>query len=169
MKYHIEERDAIRFVGVKYYIPAVAKGLVESVGEDTVPSFWRNLPKDVFEKLDGLSDCIPESVVGIFGQKHFDGKEYQGFEYWIAAATTKPCPEGFEEVEIPPAKWLVFEGKGPMPGSIQSVYGNVYGQFFPNSKKYGRNWEVFEVEEFTKGDPASEDYISHAWVPIVEK
>ena len=169
MKYHIEERDAIRFVGVKFYVPAVATGLVESVGKGTVPGFWDALPKDVFDELDSLSDCIPESVVGIFGQKHFDGEKYEGFEYWIAAATTKPCPEKFEEVTIPPAKWLVFEGKGPMPDSIQAVYGKVYTEFFPNSAKYGRRWEVFEIEEFTKGDPDSADYISHAWVPIVEK
>ena len=41
--------------------------------------------------------------------------------------------------------------------------------FFPNSKKYGRRWEVYEIESFTKGDTSSDSYISHAWVPIVEK
>ena len=169
MKYHVEERDAIRFVGVKHYVPVASTGVEAGIGSGSVPGFWDALPKDVFEELDSLSDCIPESVVGIFGEKHWDGKEYKGFEYWIAAATTKPCPDRFEEVVIPPSKWLVFEGKGPMPGSIQSIYAKVYTEFFPNSQKYGRRWEVFEIEEFSKGDPTSEDYITHGWVPIVEK
>ena len=169
MKYHIEERDAIRFVGLKYYIPAKSTGLVDGVGANVIPDLWDNLPKETFDELESLSDCIPESVVGVFGEKRFDGSEYLGFEYWIAAATTKPCPEKFEVVGVPPAKWLVFEGKGPMPGSIQNVFGKLYGEYFPNSNKYARRWEVYEIESFSKGDPSSDAYISNAWVPIVEK
>ena len=169
MKYHIEERDAIRFVGKRFFIPAQSTELVDGVGANTVPDLWANFPKEQFDKLDALSDCIPESVVGIFGEKHWDGEKYQGFEYWIAAATTKECPEEFEEVEDPPAKWLVFDAEGPLPESIQNIFGELYMKFFPNSKKYGRRWEVYEIESFTKGDTSSDSYISHAWVPIVEK
>ena len=121
------------------------------------------------DKLDAMSDCIPESVVGVFGEKHFEGDKYLGFDYWIAAATTKECPEEFEVVEDPPAKWLVFDAQGPMPSSIQNIFGELYGSFFPNSKRYTRNWEVYEIESFTKGDPTSDTYISHAWVPVLEK
>ena len=89
MKYHVEERDAIRFVGKKFFIPAQSTALAEGVGVGTVPALWDNFPKDLFDKLDAMSDCIPESVVGVFGEKHFEGDKYLGFDYWIAAATTK--------------------------------------------------------------------------------
>ena len=169
MKYHVEERDAIRFVGKKFFIPAQSTALAEGVGVGTVPALWDNFPKDLFDKLDAMSDCIPESVVGVFGEKHFEGDKYLGFDYWIAAATTKECPEEFEVVEDPPAKWLVFDAQGPMPSSIQNIFGELYGSFFPNSQRYTRNWEVYEIESFTKGDPTRDTYISHAWVPVLEK
>ncbi|MGI6216094.1 MAG: GyrI-like domain-containing protein [Coriobacteriales bacterium] len=169
MRYHIEERDAIRFVGLKYYVPATSTALVDGVGAGTIPGFWDKLPKETFDQLEALSDCIPESVVGVFGEKDFNGSDYLGFDYWIAAATTKPCPEGFGVVEVPAAKWIVFEGKGPMPGSIQNVFAKVYGEYFPNSKHYERRWDVYEIESFTKGDPTSDSYLSYAWVPVVEK
>ncbi len=159
MKYRIEERDGIRFVGRKYFISGEG-------GKDftVVPSFWENLPKETYTELESLSDCIPDGVVGLFAKKHDNG-----FDYWIAAATTKPCPEHYEVVEFPAAKWIVFEAKGPLPGSIQETFMQVYSEFFVNSTVYARRQEVYEIEWFSKGDTSSDSYISEAWVPVVQK
>ena len=162
MIYHIEERDNMRFVGLRYFVPTGEDGL--SPDKDLVPSFWRTLPEDDYAALSSLSDCIPCGVVGIFAKKH-DG----GFDYWIAAATTESCPPRYEVVEIPPAKWIVFQTDAPLPEAIQSVFFDVYTKFFPNSQRYVRNWDVYELEVFLSNPLLDKDCVSEAWVPVLEK
>ncbi len=162
MIYHIEERDAIRFVGLKFFVQTnIETGMPDP---KTVSGFWDNLSKEDFEKLNSMSDSLPSSVVGVFGEKHDNG-----FDYWIAAATTMPCPKDYAVVEIPATKWLVIQAKGPNPSAIQSAFRNVYINYFPNSKKYTRCWDIYEIESFSDGDASAEDYIAYGWVPIHEK
>ena len=162
MVYHIEERDNMRFVGRRYFVPTGGDGI--SPDKDLVPSFWRALSGEEYAALDSLSDCIPCGVVGVFAKKH-DG----GFDYWIAAATTEPCPPQYEVVEVPPAKWIIFQTEDPLPDSIQSVFFNVYTKFFPNSQGYVRNWDVYELEVFLSNPLESGPCITQAWVPVLEK
>ena len=162
MLYHIEERDNMRFVGLRYFVPTKSFG--SQPDKNLVPSFWRALPPEDYEALGKLSDCFPRGVIGVFAKKH-DG----GFDYWIAAATTKACPPQYETVEIPPAKWIVFQTEDPLPDSIQSVFLDVYTKFFPNSQRYVRNWDVYELEVFLSNPLAEGPCITQAWVPVLEK
>ena len=162
MVYHIEERDNLRFVGLRYFVPTGEDGV--SPDKDLIPSFWRALPKTDYDTLNSLSNCIPRGVVGIFAKKH-DG----GFDYWIAAATTEDCPPPYEIVEIPPAKWIIFQTDAPLPKSIQTVFFNVYTKFFPNSQRYVRNWDVYELEVFLSNPLEDKGCITEAWVPVLEK
>lgn len=162
MKYRLEERDAMRFVGLKYFVPT--NPVTQIPEPEIIPDFWANLSKESFLLLDSLSDGVPESVVGVFGEKH-DG----GFDYWIASETKKECPKGYGIVEIPPAKWMIIEGKGPLPSTVQKIFRNFYTEFYPNNQKFERCWDIYEIESFTKGDNSSSNYISYGWVPIYEK
>ena len=158
MKYRIEEKKAIRLVGQKAFI-----SLDGGLDYRDIPKLWKDLPKETFDELYALSDGEPTHVVGVFGEKHDNG-----FDYWIAATTTKPCPPQYEEVNIPAAKWAIFDVKGVMPGSIQGFFQRLYTDWFP-AAEYERNWDVYEMEWFSDGDPDSEDYECAGWVPVFKK
>ena len=59
MVYHIEERDNMRFVGRRYFVPTGADGV--SPDKNLVPSFWRALSKEEYDSISRLSDCLPSS------------------------------------------------------------------------------------------------------------
>ena len=158
MNYRIEDRAGIRLVGCKSFV-----SLENGLDYRDIPALWDNLPKEVFDELYALSDSEPTHVVGVFGEKHDNG-----FDYWIAAATTKPCPPQFEIVTIPAAKWAIFDITGAMPGSIQDFFKRLYTEWFPQAE-YTRNWEVYEMEWFSDGDPSSDAYECAGWVPVFEK
>ena len=159
MKYRIEDRDGIRLIGCKHFISASVE-----MNYKKIPSLWDDLPQETFDELKSLSDSEPTGVLGVFAKKHDNG-----FDYWMAASTTKPCPEHFEILEIPPARWMIIEAKGALPNSIQDVFKRLYAEWFPASTEYARRQEVYEIEWFSDGDTNSDSYICEAWVPVIEK
>ncbi|MDR1180453.1 MAG: hypothetical protein LBL13_00525 [Bacteroidales bacterium] len=60
---------------------------------------WANLPKETMNSLGKLSNLEPSGVLGVCAGMHDNG-----FDYWIAAATTKECPVGFEKLDISAAQ-----------------------------------------------------------------
>jgi Uncharacterized protein conserved in bacteria len=158
MKYRIENREGIRLVGFKSFI-----SLENGLDYRDIPALWKKLSSETFDELFNLSDSEPTNVVGIFGEKHDNG-----FDYWIAASTTKPCPPQYEEVTIPAAKWAIFEVTGAMPDSIQDFFKRLYTEWFPEAE-YTRNWEVYEMEWFSHADSSSDAYICEGWVPVFAK
>jgi len=50
---------------------------------------WQKLSKETFATLASLSDRNPGGILGVCADMYNDG-----FDYWIAAATSKLCPEG---------------------------------------------------------------------------
>ena len=163
MRYRITESAGFRLAGVKFPV-SVKNGTDYNV----IPSIWNSVPKETFDRLLSLSDSEPTGVLGVFGEKHYNGSVYTGFDYWIAASTTKPCPDDFGVIDIPAATWAVFEAKGPLPGSIQDVFKRLYSEWFATAE-YARRWDVYEIEWFSIGIPTSSGYICEAWVPVVKK
>lgn len=157
MNYRIEERAGFTVVGVKEFMTTVN-------GENfkKIPQMWCDLPKETFHVIGGLSDREPTGVMGICADMHDDG-----FDYWIAAATTKPCPEGLSSLEIPASTWAIFESVGPMPGAIQEVWGRIFGEWFPASDY--EHAHAPEIEWYSDGDTNAPDYKSEVWIPVVKK
>ena len=162
MKYRIETRNTIRFVGRKFFVP-VEKGLVFS----EIPSIWDKLPKVTFNELNMLSDSDPTGVVGVFAARYYDDSVYTALDYWVAVATSKPCPPHFSILELPAATWAIFEAKGAFPGALQDVFSRVHTEWFPNSAYTRAN--LNEIEWFSEGDKCSDSYISEAWVSVEKK
>jgi AraC family transcriptional regulator len=89
------------------------------------------------------------------------------FDYYIAAATGKPVPEGAEEFIIPAATWAIFECIGPMPQAIQDLQRRIVTEWLPSSGyEYGKapDIEVYYDEDSTKPDTRSE-----VWIPVINK
>jgi AraC family transcriptional regulator len=126
-----------------------------------IPQMWAHLSAETFARLRNLSDLEPSGVLGVSANMHDNG-----FDYWIAAATTKDCPDGLEKLDIPAAQWAVFEIAGAMPQAIQDGYKKVFDEWLPSSGC--QHADAPEIEWYSEGDMSSPDYKSEIWIPVVE-
>ena len=157
MNYRVEEKEGFRIVGVKESVTTVN-------GENfkRIPQMWAELSKEAFMEIVELSDREPTGVLGVCAD--MDGER---FDYWIAAATSSPCPEGLQALEIPACTWAIFEATGPLPGSIQALFGRIYTEWLPTSGY--EHAPAPEIEWYSDGDTSSPEYKSAVWIPIIKK
>lgn len=157
MNYRVEEKEGFRVVGVKESVSTVN-------GENfkKIPQMWANLSKETCEKILAQSDREPCGLLGVCAD--MDGDR---FDYWIAAATGQPCPEGLQALEIPTCTWAIFEATGPLPGSIQELFGRIYTEWLPTSGYV--HADAPEIEWYSDGDTSSPTYKSAVWIPIIKK
>ena len=157
MNYRIEEKEGFTVVGVKTFTTTI-----NSENFDSIPKMWENLPKETYALLTSLSDREPGGVLGVCADMYNDG-----FDYWIAAATSKPCPAGFESLCIPACTWAIFETTGPLPGAIQALFSRIFTEWLPTSG-FERAPSP-EIEVYSDGDTTSPSYKSEVWVPVIKK
>lgn len=157
MNYQIEEKCAVTVVGVKEWFPTANGENLKSI-----PKMWSDLPKETFMELLALSDGEPCGVLGICADMYDNG-----FDYWIAAATSKPCPPAFGALRVPACTWAIFETEGPMPDAIQKLYPRIYSEWLPTSGY--EHAAAPEIEWYSEGDMQSPTYKSAVWIPIIKK
>lgn len=123
--------------------------------------FWRECHRDgTLAKLSSARS--EENLLGIT----MDIKE--DFTYMIASQTDATShAEGLSLNVIPASTWAIFTSVGPLPSAIQSVFKQIYQEFFP-STGYEHSGEL-EIEVYPPGDSKAEDYRCEVWIPIVKK
>ncbi|MDR1200405.1 MAG: GyrI-like domain-containing protein [Tannerellaceae bacterium] len=156
MKYKTINLDAFSVVGVKKFTSMENGGNVI-----TIPQMWASLPGETLATLQELSNLEPSGVLGLCANMHDDG-----FDYWIAAATTKECPTGFVKLDIPAAQWAVFEITGAMPKALQDGFKQIVNEWLPSSGY--QHADAPEIEWYSVGDMSSPDYKSEIWIPVVK-
>lgn len=120
---------------------------------------------DILYKAKSDSTYFADSILGIhdaIGCKP-DGTEFRlsvGVEY-----SGDTVPKGYEIVEIPAGKWLVFRCKGMRPKAIQKLWHQVYLNFLSASTYQVK--ELGTVEVCREGFRNAEDVISELWLPLV--
>ncbi len=158
MKYRIEEKPMMRFVGRKEAISN--KG---GANFARVPKIWEEVCQDgSFDRIMALSNREPSGVMGICA--NFREAE---FDYFVASATDNEIPEGMDELKVAAGLWVIFESVGPMPDAIQAVWKRVYSEWFPSSG-YEHAGSA-EIEWYSEGDGDAADYRSEVWIPIEKK
>ncbi len=158
MKYRIEERQAFRVVGVKEQFSAVVEESFEAI-----PKMWNRCNSDgTTQAVCSLIEGEPNGCLGICTE--FDGDK---FYYWIAAPTSKACPAGMIEMDIPVSTWAIFDVTGAMPKAIQDVNRRIYSEWLPSSGYDHARTPDFEL--YPEGDLNSPDYKSEIWIPVVKK
>lgn len=157
MDYRIVEKEAFKIVGQKEWTT-----LENGQNAINIPKMWERLSKEKCYQIASLANTQPTGIIGACADM-YEG----GFDYWIAAATTNPCPPDLDEMQIPASTWAVFESRGPMPGAIQDVWKRIYAEWFPNSGYEHACSPDFEW--YAQGDNQAEDYLSEVWIPIVKK
>lgn len=158
MNYKIETKDAFRIVGAKRHFPLEVE---ENFAK--VPLFWQEtFQAGALPKLCGILNQPPFGILGV--STCMNGKD---FDYYIAAASDKPAPEGMEEYEVPACTWAIFECVGPMPTAIQELQTRIVSEWLPVSGyEYA---DAPDIEVYPEGDQSAPSYKCAVWLPVTKK
>lgn len=140
-------------------------------GYQKCPEFWDKEYAQKYARLwqtmkpeNPVEKAIPENGVGMFAI--CDEKE-GAFEYWIVGLYQGGAvPERLKLYTFPESDWAMFSGRGPLPGSLQTLNTQVWQEWYPNEgQKYVGNGNAM-LEVYSPGDMRSPDYECGIWVPI---
>ncbi|GAE26687.1 transcriptional regulator [Halalkalibacter wakoensis JCM 9140] len=146
MNYKFVEKEAFTVVG--------KKETVVSSGTDFQPKMWDRI-EEIEEKIKRYDHTSFSGILHVSLTK-----DNGDIDYYIATATTKPCPEELEYLEISSQRWAVFLVTGEMPDALLDTWERVYTEWFPTS-----GYELAEAPEFIKGS----DTATEIWIPIKKK
>lgn len=161
MDYRLIEKPPLNIVGK-------ALRVSHKDGENLrrIPEFWEECRHD--GTLDQLKSLAAQG--GVLGNVTLGlctdfAPNMEEFTYMIAAeGNVQAAPDGLIEKTIPAQTWAVFEATGPMPEAIQTVWGQIWSEFFPT--KQFQHAEGPDLELYPSGDPTQPDYRSEVWVPV---
>lgn len=118
----------------------------------------------LYEAVD-YTTFFADSVIGIHEEVGCIPNRSE-FRFSIGVEYSKDVvPVGYEIVEIPAGKWLIFRCKGIRPNAIQRLWHQIYTSFLPSSS-YQVN-QLGSLEVCRKGFQNTEDVISELWLPLV--
>ena len=155
MSYHIAEKPAMRFIGIR-------TRLTENVEENQrlVPEFWRDtLRENLFSDICALSSKPPKGILGISVYENPDN-----IFYYIAVASDKETPEQLLNYEIPATTWVVFENDGYFKENVQDIFRRFYTEWLPFSGYEYAGLPDIEVYPIIHGKPVSGH--SEVWIAI---
>lgn len=158
MNYKIVTKEAFRVVGRKTHFTG---GIEESF--EKVPGIWTEANKSGL--VTELCKVMNLEIPGIMGI--CTSARDMEFDYYIAAASKAPTPEGMEELQIEAGTWAVFECIGAMPASIQNLQKRIITEWLPNAGYEYANSP--DIEVYFQGDQSSDDYRCEVWLPVVKK
>lgn len=159
MNYRIEERPDFNIIGIKKFVT-----MENGENFKIIPKMWCDLTEGECQQILSLNDMEPTGVLGVCAEPC---KDKNGFDYWIAAASTKACPREYQTLVVPASTWAVFEVVGAMPDAIQTVTKRIYSEWLPSSGY--EHADAPEFEWYSDGDTDADDYLSEVWIPVVKK
>ncbi|ADU29275.1 AraC family transcriptional regulator [Evansella cellulosilytica] len=154
MNYRIVQKEAFRVVGWKKRINLIPQGTNPEISE-----MWDTISDETYTQIEALSDLTPRGIINVCTNFSDERSQTGELDYYIAAATTKPCPNNLEELEIPAYTWAVFEVEGEWD-QVQDAWGRIYSEWFPSS-----GYEHVEGPEIL----ASKENRSEIWMTVVKK
>ena len=135
------------------------------------PEFWDKEYSAKYAKLwqtmepeNAIEKAIVENGIGMYA---ICTEAENSFSYWIAGMYQGgDVPDGLELYSFPESNWAVFNTKGPIPESLQTLNTAVWQDWFPNEgRKYHAN-AAATLEVYSAGDPKSAEYECSIWVPV---
>lgn len=154
MKCRIEKKPSFKIMGAK-------KVFYNSAQENLIPMFWRDLPKETYDKIIRQATGEPKGLLGVCA--NFDG-EHQ-FDYYIAVSTANSQVPGLDELPVPEATWAVFEGEG----ALMDLVNRIWQEWFPSSGYRRADNSIPDVEVYFDYDFPKEDYTYELWFPVVKE
>jgi AraC family transcriptional regulator len=158
MKHRIVSKDAFRLVGRKARVRIVHEG-----PNPDIEQFERSLDPAVRPLLESLSDTDPRGLLSATDTIEQPGEEGSRVDYWRAAATTRPAPEGLDCLEVAAGRWVVFETEGAFPEVLQRLWADAAAEWFPaNPYRWAPGPQLLTVDP----DPGGGTGRGRLWIPI---
>ncbi|QBJ89696.1 AraC family transcriptional regulator [Streptomyces seoulensis] len=158
MRHRIERKQAFGVVGYKTRVPLVHAGPNQAIID-----FVRGIGREDLERLAKLSDQQPEGVVAVCDDLDPSRAEGTELDYYQGAVTSSPAPEGLAELAVPAGTWAVFTVSGPMPLAVQTLWRDVFMQWFPSNPYVSRPGpEILRVRPTGAGSEA----FAELWLPV---
>lgn len=127
MRYRIVDKPAFRVVGVRARVPVVHLGR-NSAMED----FVEGIAPSITEEIEALSDQEPHGVVSVTNTLDSSREEGSDLDYWYAAITSRPAPEGLDELLVQAGTWVALTSSGVVyPEGLQLMWREAYAEWFP--------------------------------------
>ncbi len=155
LNYRIEKKEPFRIVGISHPLhKEVEKNFEIS------PQMWQKAATDgTIEKLASIADSQP---MGILGVSLCD--DFEQWRYYIAAASTKPINQAFEEYIVPSFTWAIFTGEGRMPEAIQELEKRTVTEWLPTSGYEYDNGP--DIEVYLNADLQNAKF--EVWIPVTK-
>ncbi|MEU6816289.1 AraC family transcriptional regulator [Streptomyces sp. NPDC046860] len=158
MRHRIERKQAFGVVGYKARVPLVHAGPNEAIIE-----FVRGIGRERLDGLAKLSDQEPEGVVAVCDDLDPSRAEGTELDYYQAVITSSPVPEGMTGLRVPAGTWAVFTADGPMPQAVQTLWRDVFTQWFPSNPYASRPGpEILRVRPAGDGTEGE----AELWLPV---
>lgn len=154
LNYRIEEKSAFRVAGWKKRITLVPAGT-----NPEISGMWESISDKTYTQIESLAELEPRGIINVCTNFSEERSQHGELDYYIAAATTKQCPENLEELEIQKNTWAVFEVEGDWD-KVQDAWGRIYSEWFPSS-----GYEHVEGPEIL----ASKENKSEIWMTVRKK
>ncbi|MER7988950.1 AraC family transcriptional regulator [Streptomyces noursei] len=158
MQYRIVAKDGFRVVGKKIRVPLVYEGANPAIVE-----FVRGLGTETVRRIQDLSDQEPEGIVAVCDDLDPSRAEGTELDYYHAVVTDAPVPADLDALAVPAGTWAVFANTGPYPQALQTLWGDVFAQWFPSNPYRSRPGpEILR----TRPTPDGSEATSELWLPV---
>jgi AraC family transcriptional regulator len=160
VRYRIVDKEAFRLVGYRARVPLVYEG-----HNPDMDAFVRGLGEEHWGRRAALSDGEPGGVVSVTDNIEPERVEGSLLDYYQAAVTSAPAPEGMDVLEVAAGSWVVFPFEAvPFPEGIQHMWVDAYGHWFPShpTHRTAPGPEMVKVDYDEGGSTAS----GELWIPV---
>ncbi|GAA4868816.1 AraC family transcriptional regulator [Kitasatospora terrestris] len=158
MRYRIVEKQEFRVVGRRARVPLV------HLGENPhIAALIRSIDPETLRRIAGLSDQQPAGVLSAVVHLADSREEGVELDYYHAAVTSAPAPEGLDALAVGAGTWAVFENTGPYPQALQYLWRDVFTQWFPSNPYASRPGpELLTV----RPAPVEGEMTAELWIPV---
>ena len=157
MEYQLIDKKAFHVTGLGLKIEQNME-----VAQKRIPEFWNEVAAS--GELQKLLPIMDQNNPGVLGVSLMTSEIQDTWEYVIGVVSEDKA-EGFEQYEIPAAKWAIFSGTGPMPGAIQELQTQVFQEWLPTSGfEYD---ELPDIELYLDANPENAQF--QVWLPVRAK
>lgn len=155
MHYRLEQKGAFRVVGRKHQLTLTSHGQ-ESGEQPEITRALESVTEELQQELASLSDMEPSGVLYVNANYRESGDGQATLDFYLAAATSRACPEHLAELSIVPAVWAIFDAPGEWP-DIDQLWRRIYTEWFPGSG-YEHTGEPEIMADAGKG--------AEIWIPV---
>ena len=132
MNYRLETKEPFALIGLKRRMKIVFEGPNQAMID-----FYKDVGSDTVDAIGGLATVEPQGTLTVstdFSEGREDGST---FEYWMAAAVESNPGDvvcdghHLDVLEVPALTWLVLSTEDTAVESIQQLWVDAYGKWFP--------------------------------------